>query len=329
MGEEEIIWEPYLDVIDTLPEYCRVGRDLWLARVPLIYFSIAECHYPDRVLRQFGLKPIIPMACVRDDKAHFVTKQGRTNTKWDDHNRVYVDAWNNRYHYVASYEPFRGQISPNDPYLKWYKKITRLSACPPTTKRLMLETLAQTYQYAIHEENEYLKDMIGRTLTAIKFDLRSLDNLPSIPGRTQNQSEPQHGRGHGGRRKSWGEQRRGGGREGRVRDSEQDNQAPEPNPDFYIPIIQPEPSFSMAHDPSYERQFQNVSDIPSPYASLFGSGAHARPFFNQPFPSLAMAYDPSDVGPSCDEPESSFGRGFQQYGDVEVVQGEDNESANM
>ncbi|WMV12146.1 hypothetical protein MTR67_005531, partial [Solanum verrucosum] len=36
MTEDQFIWEPYSsDIIESLPEYCRVGRDIWRARVPI------------------------------------------------------------------------------------------------------------------------------------------------------------------------------------------------------------------------------------------------------------------------------------------------------
>ncbi|XP_057956816.1 serine/threonine-protein phosphatase 7 long form homolog [Malania oleifera] len=59
--EHEFIWMPYTDEIlaDMPPAYAD-GRDLWVARVPLICFHIIEWYLPDRVMRQFGFRQVIP-----------------------------------------------------------------------------------------------------------------------------------------------------------------------------------------------------------------------------------------------------------------------------
>ena len=46
---------PYSDqMIESTPEICKEGRDLWLACVSLISFHIIEMHLLDRFMRQFG-----------------------------------------------------------------------------------------------------------------------------------------------------------------------------------------------------------------------------------------------------------------------------------
>ncbi|KAM3221711.1 protein MAIN-LIKE 2-like [Capsicum annuum] len=59
MTEDQFIWEPYSDdLIESLPDYCRAGRDMWRVRVPIFCWDVVEVHLPDRVMRQFGLQQI-------------------------------------------------------------------------------------------------------------------------------------------------------------------------------------------------------------------------------------------------------------------------------
>ncbi|XP_028079460.1 uncharacterized protein LOC114281219 [Camellia sinensis] len=49
----QFIWEPYRtedDIMTSFPSYCTVGRDIWMAQVPLICFDIIDWHLPDRYL---------------------------------------------------------------------------------------------------------------------------------------------------------------------------------------------------------------------------------------------------------------------------------------
>ncbi|KAH7859301.1 hypothetical protein Vadar_034309 [Vaccinium darrowii] len=48
-----VVWEPYSpDVVAALPDYCRVGSEVWQAVAPLLCFPVAEWHQPDRVLHE-------------------------------------------------------------------------------------------------------------------------------------------------------------------------------------------------------------------------------------------------------------------------------------
>lgn len=55
-----VTWCPYDQVMHLMPMRVQNDRPFWLARIPLIYFWVIEYHYPDRVMRQFGLFQTIP-----------------------------------------------------------------------------------------------------------------------------------------------------------------------------------------------------------------------------------------------------------------------------
>uniref|UniRef100_A0A2N9J2M8 Aminotransferase-like plant mobile domain-containing protein n=1 Tax=Fagus sylvatica TaxID=28930 RepID=A0A2N9J2M8_FAGSY len=64
---DQVIWEPYTDdVLSSLPEYCRIGQEVWRSVTPLICFQIVEWHLPNRALRQFGMQQDIPQPANTD-----------------------------------------------------------------------------------------------------------------------------------------------------------------------------------------------------------------------------------------------------------------------
>uniref|UniRef100_A0A494G9G1 Aminotransferase-like plant mobile domain-containing protein n=1 Tax=Solanum lycopersicum TaxID=4081 RepID=A0A494G9G1_SOLLC len=84
MTEDQFIWEPYSsDIIESLPEYCRVGRDIWRARVPIFCWDVVEVYLPDRVMRQFGLVQAIPSSFAFDATHFNHDRRGRSNTNWE------------------------------------------------------------------------------------------------------------------------------------------------------------------------------------------------------------------------------------------------------
>lgn len=63
LDESQVQWTPYADLYasEELPLRCLEERDSWWYRGPLVCFWIVEHHYPDRVLRQYGEEPLIPV----------------------------------------------------------------------------------------------------------------------------------------------------------------------------------------------------------------------------------------------------------------------------
>ncbi|GFZ21558.1 hypothetical protein Acr_29g0007200 [Actinidia rufa] len=76
----KVIWMPYTEatIIASSPAR-REAFDLWLARIPLHCFDIVEMHFPDRVMRQFGLSQHIPDYVVTGDELHDISRQGRSS----------------------------------------------------------------------------------------------------------------------------------------------------------------------------------------------------------------------------------------------------------
>ncbi|KAH0783772.1 hypothetical protein KY290_003370 [Solanum tuberosum] len=126
MTEDQFIWEPYSsDIIESLPEYCRFGRDIWRARVPIFCWDVVEVHLPDRVMRQFGLVQAIPSP-FPFDATHFPhDRRGRPNTNWELEHAQWLHFWNHIDQYVCNTPILHGSLRYDDPYLIWFRRITR------------------------------------------------------------------------------------------------------------------------------------------------------------------------------------------------------------
>ncbi|XP_059306322.1 serine/threonine-protein phosphatase 7 long form homolog [Lycium ferocissimum] len=113
MTEDQFIWEPYSDeLIESLPDYCRVGRNIWRARVTIFCWDVVEVHLPDRVMRQFGMIQEIPPTPFPFDPTHFNhDRRGRPNTNWELEHAQWLPFWHQRLRYVinapVNHEPLR------------------------------------------------------------------------------------------------------------------------------------------------------------------------------------------------------------------------------
>ncbi|XP_020253751.1 serine/threonine-protein phosphatase 7 long form homolog [Asparagus officinalis] len=90
MEDEQVKWMPYELVLESLPDICREGEDVWRARVPLICFEIVEMHVPDRVLRQFGLRQHIPGPVERIERD---PRKGAHRANWQIIRQNYIHRW--------------------------------------------------------------------------------------------------------------------------------------------------------------------------------------------------------------------------------------------
>ncbi|KAH0707770.1 hypothetical protein KY289_012846 [Solanum tuberosum] len=129
----QFIWEPYSDeLIESLPDYCRIGRDIWRVRAPIFCWDVVEVHLPDRVMRQFGLKQMIPTPFLFDSTHFHHDRRGRPNTNWELEHAQWLPFWNQRLQYICEAPINREPLRYGDPYLIWFRRITRLVIGNPT-----------------------------------------------------------------------------------------------------------------------------------------------------------------------------------------------------
>uniref|UniRef100_A0A2N9H4W6 Aminotransferase-like plant mobile domain-containing protein n=1 Tax=Fagus sylvatica TaxID=28930 RepID=A0A2N9H4W6_FAGSY len=127
----QVVWQPYSDeVIADLPEYCTVGKEIWRTVAPLICFHIVEKHYPDRVMRQFGMQQHIPSDVNTDEKLHSIDLRGQGQKNWEHSHAPHIELWQNRREHIASADPQVDLMDENDEYMKWYRRITRRFISP-------------------------------------------------------------------------------------------------------------------------------------------------------------------------------------------------------
>jgi len=119
----QIIWEPYKVVMDSLPNFCTSGQDIWRTMSPLICFHIGEWHLPDRAIRQFGLKQYIPSECNTELLLHDIDLR---TADWSEKIAHLVVRWHYRRRFIAV-GVLVGQFDRDatQDYILWYNNITR------------------------------------------------------------------------------------------------------------------------------------------------------------------------------------------------------------
>ena len=102
--------------------------------MPLICIHIVEWHYPNRVLRQFGLQQPIPHEPFDLDALHQHNLRAH-DTDWPETHARWVSLWGRRAHNVVGGQPSSTSIHYHSRYLEWYRSVTR-RWISPTSARL-------------------------------------------------------------------------------------------------------------------------------------------------------------------------------------------------
>ncbi|XP_019176481.1 PREDICTED: serine/threonine-protein phosphatase 7 long form homolog [Ipomoea nil] len=118
-SERRFIFTPYVDYLDDLPPYCKAGRRLWTAKIPLIFYHVVEYHHPVRFCRQFNGLQVVPPDVVYDQRLHNMDQRGKSGTDWLQKHGEHVGRWNERYNWVVNMTiTDRPQSVPE--YRAWY-----------------------------------------------------------------------------------------------------------------------------------------------------------------------------------------------------------------
>ncbi|XP_019178613.1 PREDICTED: serine/threonine-protein phosphatase 7 long form homolog [Ipomoea nil] len=119
LAEHRFIFTPYDDYLDALPPYCKAGRTLWTARIPLIFYHVVEYHQPDRFCKQFNGLQVVPVDVVYDQRLHDMDQRGKSGTNWSQKHAEHVARWNAWYDLVINMQRTdRPQVV--DGYRTWY-----------------------------------------------------------------------------------------------------------------------------------------------------------------------------------------------------------------
>nr|KYP62355.1 Serine/threonine protein phosphatase 7 long form isogeny [Cajanus cajan] len=129
------VWQPYLELLPTLPPYCFEDSQVWRSIVLLINFHIVDHHYADRVMRQFGMVHHIPAPPIHPEKLHDLSLGGKDITDWSRMHVQFVQEWQSRLHRVWTQPACdTPHLSNSSEYMVWYRKHTRRWISPSSAK---------------------------------------------------------------------------------------------------------------------------------------------------------------------------------------------------
>ena len=125
-----MLWEPYIgESVAYLPYICLADQEIWRMMSPLICFGTIKWHRLERVLRQFGLHQGIPPSCSLEQELHLVDGQGRHKYNW--YHVPYIALWAACGERIVKSPLMAGIMNFHDPYMEWYRCITRHLITPP------------------------------------------------------------------------------------------------------------------------------------------------------------------------------------------------------
>nr|XP_040258570.1 serine/threonine-protein phosphatase 7 long form homolog [Aegilops tauschii subsp. strangulata] len=123
--EGAVHWQPYDDLLEQIPIQVHDDSDWWFSRVPLMHFWIVEFHYPDRVMRQFGLRQCIPPFVPRGEaevrRLRKIKHSAGKSHNWEEFHTNYVQEYDRIQASVLPEEiPFDVASLPD--YRHWFQQ---------------------------------------------------------------------------------------------------------------------------------------------------------------------------------------------------------------
>ena len=70
-------------------------------------------------------------SCSIEQDLYFVDRQGRHKYDWVAFHAQYITLWTSRAERIATTLPMVGAMQFHDPYMEWYRRITRRLITPP------------------------------------------------------------------------------------------------------------------------------------------------------------------------------------------------------
>ncbi|CAN1140418.1 Serine/threonine-protein phosphatase 7 long form homolog [Linum perenne] len=177
LTEDQMIWQPYTsESLATVSDICVRDQHVWRTVAPLICFDIIEWHHPERVLRQFGIRQGIPEHCDTDARLHSIDRRGKHTHDWEHYHRHYLELWEARESTTVVGEPVEAPMQYHDPYMEWYRRITRRLITPLTQRS---HKCFQSASGTAHLLVQSLTNIHSRCTTAL-LSASSDDALPTL-----------------------------------------------------------------------------------------------------------------------------------------------------
>lgn len=122
----QMTWDPYVaELVDAMPLYLCDHQMEWRAMTVLICFEVVEAHLPDRVMRQFGLSQAVLATCDTSVHLRRTDRRGKGDVSWAVQHAPFIDMWDQQLQNVVDGAPFQDRMEYHDPYMVWYRSITR------------------------------------------------------------------------------------------------------------------------------------------------------------------------------------------------------------
>ena len=133
-----MLWEPSIgESVAHLPDICLADHEIWQTMSPLICFETVEWHRLERVLISLAFIRRIPPSCSLEQDLHLVDKQECHKYDWEIYHAQYIALWATCAKRIVTSPPTVGNMDFHDPYMKWYRRITRSLMAPPLHRNQM------------------------------------------------------------------------------------------------------------------------------------------------------------------------------------------------
>nr|ABF95509.1 transposon protein, putative, Mutator sub-class [Oryza sativa Japonica Group] len=192
----DVIWEPYTEEAVAaraplgLSSLCTRDQAYWLTILPMVFDIFVEPHWPQRVMRQFGLRQVFPgnVQPTVPPADHSLTRRGQlAGALWAPRVQQYVDDW------VLATEEVINELFPHTEenyrdYLRWYLPRTRarVTFTPDAPEP---HVAAVTDAYPTHRDRDYFvaadaaRD-ISADITAVQVRLNRGLHLTDVEQRS-------------------------------------------------------------------------------------------------------------------------------------------------